>query len=83
MQGGLAPVIDPLPHQLTAEECSAAASRLELHQAKHAAHKAYLAATRALDLLDETADETWVAHALAAKEHAWKLYEALVLETEW
>ena len=76
-------MIEQHPHQLTAEECSADTSRLELNQAKHAAHKAYLAATRALDLLDETAAEVWIAHARAAKEHAWKLYEALVLETEW
>ena len=74
---------EPHPHQLTAEECAADTSRLELNQAKHAAHKAYHAATRALDLLDETADEAWIAHARAAKEHAWKLYEALVRETEW
>ena len=76
-------MIEPHPHQLTTEECSSDASRLALNQAKHAAHKVYLAATCALDLLDETADETWVAHARAAKEHAWKLYEALVRETEW
>lgn len=56
--------------------------QLSLHQAKQAAHKAYLAAKRVLDLLDETADEAWIKHAEASRDHAWKLYEALVLETE-
>ena len=74
---------EPHPHQLTPEECAADISRLELNQAKQAAHKAYLAATRVLDLLDETADPTWITHAEATRDHAWKLYEALVLETEW
>lgn len=73
----------PHPHQLTPEECAADTSRLELNQAKQAAHKAYLSAKRALDLLDETAHPTWIAHAEAARDSAWKLYEALVRETEW
>jgi hypothetical protein len=54
-----------------------------LNQAKQAAHEAYLAAVRCLDLFDETADQVWIGHAVAAKEHAWKLYEVLVLKTEW
>jgi hypothetical protein len=49
---------------------------------KHAAHLAHLAASRVLDMLDETADEAWVASARAAKQHALDLYQALVLETE-
>ena len=73
----------PHPHQLTSEECVKDADRAQLNQAKAAAHEAYLAANRILGLLDETADEAWIAHAEAARAHAWKLYEALVLETEW
>ena len=71
------------PHQLTAEERAADESRARLNLAKQAAHDAYVAARRALDQLDETANDTWVAHAEAARDSAWKLYEALVLETEW
>lgn len=74
---------EPHPHQFTPEESADDTTRLALNQAKHAAHEAYLAAVRVLDLLDETADPAWVAHATAAQDHAWKLYEALVRETEW
>jgi len=74
---------EPHPHQLTPEECAADAPRAKLNQAKRAAHDTYLAAKGILDHLDETADETWIVHAKAAKEHAWRLYEALVRETEW
>ena len=73
----------PHPHQLMSEECAKDADRAQLNQAKAAAHEAYLAANRILGLLDETADEAWIVHAEAAREHAWKLYEALILETEW
>ena len=73
----------PHPHQLTPEECAADVARASQNQAKAAAHEAYLAANRILGLLDETADEAWIAHAEAIREHAWKLYETLVLETEW
>jgi hypothetical protein len=58
-------------------------ARLMKLRAKEAAHDAYLAANRALAVLDETADAAWVAHAEASRESAWKLYTALVLETEW
>lgn len=71
------------PHQLTREECTADAARCSLNLAKEAAHAAYVACRHVLDRLDETADATWVTHAKAAAEHAWKVYEALVLETEW
>jgi len=71
------------PHQLTPEECTADSDRAQLNQAKVAAHDAYLATNRVLGLLDETADPSWITHAEAAREHAWKLYEALARETEW
>jgi hypothetical protein len=58
-------------------------ARLMKLRAKEAAHDAYLAASRSLAVLDETADQAWIAHAEAARESAWKLYTALVLETEW
>ena len=51
--------------------------------AKALAHEAYLAASRVLDAFDETADPVWTAHAKIACDHAWLLYEALLLETEW
>jgi hypothetical protein len=54
-----------------------------LVQAKEAAHDAYLAANRALAVLDETADQAWISRAEAVRENAWQLYTALVLETEW
>lgn len=54
-----------------------------LNQAKAAAHDAYLAANRALAVLDETADQAWITRAEAVRENAWQLYTALVLETEW
>lgn len=77
---------EPHPHQLTPEEwaaCEAEDARDRLNQAKIAAREAYLAAKRALDQLDETADAAWIAHAKAARDHAAKLHEALVRETEW
>ena len=74
---------EPHPHQLTAEECAADASRAQLNQAKAAAHEAYLAANRVLGLLDETADPIWIVHANAVRDHAWLLYQDLVRETEW
>lgn len=74
---------EPLPHQLTAEECAADASRALLNQAKAAAHDAYHAAQRVLEFLDEAADPALIALANNTKNHAWKLFEALVLETEW
>ncbi len=74
---------EPHPHQLTSEECAADQPRAQLNAAKQAARDAYLAALRALELLDETADAAWIEHAEAAKEHAGKLHEALVRETEW
>ncbi len=74
---------EPHPHQLTHEEQAADADRAQLNQAKVAAHEAYLAANRVLGLLDETADEAWIKHAEEIREHAWQLYSALRLETEW
>jgi hypothetical protein len=74
---------DPQPYQITPAEHVADISGLELNQAKQAAHKAYLAAKRVLDLLDETADPSWISHAETARDHAWQLYEALVLKTEF
>lgn len=74
---------DPHPHQLSPEECANDATRTQLNLAKAAAYEACLAATRVLSLLDETADPAWIARAEAVRAHAWKLYEALVLETEW
>lgn len=74
---------EPNPHQLTHEEQAADPDRAQLNKAKQAAHDAYLAANRVLGLLDETADPSWITHAEAAREHAWKLYEAIVWETEW
>ena len=74
---------EPHPHQLTPDECAADTARARLNLAKAAAHDAYVAARRALDQLDETVDDAWVEHAEAARDHAWKLYEALVAETEW
>lgn len=74
---------EPHPHQLTPEECARDVDRAQLNQAKAAAHDAYLAAKRSLDHLDETADQAWITLAEAARDNAWKLYEALVLETEW
>lgn len=71
------------PHQLTPEECANDGARAQLNHAKAAAHEAYIAANRVLGLFDETADPAWIAHAEAIREHAWKLYEALVHETEW
>jgi hypothetical protein len=71
------------PHQLTPEECAADVARAPQNQAKAAAREAYLAANRVLELLDETADPTWIALAEAAREHAGQLYQALVRETEW
>lgn len=57
--------------------------RAALNQAKEAAHDAYLAANRALAVLDETADPIWIQRAEAVRENAWQLYTALVQETEW
>lgn len=74
---------EPHPHQLTPEECTKDTDRAQLNQAKAVAHEAYLAANRVLGLLDETADEAWIKHAETIREHAWQLYQALVLETEW
>lgn len=74
---------DPHPHQLTHEERAADIDRAALNQAKEAAHDAYLAANRALAVLDETADPIWVQRAEAVRENAWQLYTALVQETEW
>ena len=74
---------EPHPHQLTPDESAGDPNRVQLNKAKQAAHDAYLAANRVLGLLDETADPSWITHAEAAREHAWKLYEALVRETEW
>lgn len=62
---------------------TATTDRAPLAQAKAAAHDAYLAANRALAVLDETADPAWIARAEAVRENAWQLYTALVLETEW
>jgi hypothetical protein len=76
-------VKEPLPHQLTPEECVKDTDRARLNQAKAAAYEAYLAANRVLGLLDETADPAWIKHAEAIREHAWSLYQALVHETEW
>lgn len=70
---------DPTLHsQVASTERTAA-----LNQAKEAAHEAYLAACRALTMLDETAADTWIDHAKTARQSAWDLYVALVLETEW
>ena len=77
------PMQEAHPHQLTREECAADTERDHLNLAKEVAHAAYVACRRVLDHLDETADDTWVTNARAAAEHAWKVYEALVLETEW
>lgn len=74
---------EPQPHQLTAEECAADAARLPQNQAKAAALEAYQAANRVLDLLDESADPAWIAHAVTIRDHAWALYRSLVHETEW
>jgi len=74
---------EPHPHQLTPEESASDPDRAQLNKAKQAAHDAYLAINRVLRLLGETADPSWIANAEAAREHAWKLYEALVRETEW
>ncbi|HSX23312.1 MAG TPA: hypothetical protein VLE97_11115 [Gaiellaceae bacterium] len=73
---------EPQPHRTTSDQHVVDISALELNQAKQAAHKAYLASQRVLDLLDETADPSWIVHAEAARDHAWKLYEALVLKTK-
>jgi hypothetical protein len=78
-----APKSEPQPHQPTPEEIAGDPDRSQLNKAKQAAHDAYLAVNRVLGLLDETADPSWIANAEAAREHAWKLYEALVRETEW
>jgi hypothetical protein len=67
----------------THEECAASTDLAALNRAKDAAHDAYLAANRALAVLDETADPAWIARAEATRENAWQLYTALVLETEW
>jgi len=74
---------EPHPHQLTPEECAADTARAQLNQAKAAALDAWHAAKRCLDHLDETADPAWIADAEAAAKHARKLFDALVLETEW
>ena len=76
------------PHQLTSDECAADPRRAALNAAKQAAHEAYLAANRAIGHLHEhgdppSADPAWIAIAEAAREHAWKLYDTLVKETEW
>lgn len=73
----------PHPHQLTSEECANDTERARLNQAKQAAYGAYLAAKRCLEHLDETANPAWIADAEAAAKHAWKVYDALVRETEW
>lgn len=70
-------------HPLTPEEQAADTARAPLNAAKKAVYEAYLAANRVLAQLDETADPAWITHAEAAREHSWKLYEALVRETEW
>jgi hypothetical protein len=74
---------EPHPHQLTPEERAADAPRKHLNQAKAAAHEAYLAANRAVHLLDETVDEALITLAHASRECAWALYTALMAETEW
>lgn len=74
---------EPHPHPLTPEEQAADKERSQLNKAKQEAYAVYLATNRVLGLLDETADPSWIANAEAAREHAWKLYEALALETEW
>ena len=75
--------VEPHPHQLTPEECAADVERAPLNQAKAAAYEAYFAAGRALSLLDETVDPKLVKEARALHQKAWKLYDALVAETEW
>lgn len=74
---------EPHPHQLTPEEQAADTGRAKWNASKALAHEAYLAAKRVHDSFDETADPVWTAHAKIACDHAWLLYEALVLETEW
>jgi hypothetical protein len=76
-------VNEPHPHQLTSEESANDTERTPQNQAKAAAYEAYHSANRILTLLDETADDAWIAHATAIRDHAWKLYTALVDETEW
>lgn len=72
-----------LATELAARTDRALLDRVRLHQAKAAAHDAYLAANRALAVLDETADPIWIRRAEAVRENSWQLYTALVLETEW
>jgi hypothetical protein len=79
---------EPHPHQLTPEECAADTPRAALNAAKAAAYEAYLAANRAIVHLHEhgdppSADPMWIADAEALRDRAWKLYDALVRETEW
>jgi hypothetical protein len=82
------------PHQLTPEECAADPTRAQLNAAKQAAHEAYLATKRALELLDdliigkgypcaEMPDPILIALARDTKDHAMRLHEALVRETKW
>ena len=82
------------PHQLTPEECAADKPRAQLNAAKQAAHEAYVAAKRALELLEdlivrkgypcaETPDPILIELARDTKDHTARLHDALVRETEW
>jgi hypothetical protein len=70
-------------HPHTPEECFADGARSSQNQARVAAHEAYVAASRIIGLLDETAEPAWIELATALREHAWLLHQELVHATAW